>query len=496
MKNSNFEDVFRKSSISDRGFPFEETSWTDLEIKLDKDKKKKRYLGLWMLFGVGFLSAAISIAIWKWDTSTIESVSCEQETFAKKNVSSSTTINNDLDQEKNNLSLIEEVFPTKEVSIIDQVEQKVESISSGTLITINDSTEISEKARLSESTYFEFNEQSRPIHSLKSIKILDEEIKKEDVILQNPSQIQEVHEDTTIRKEVVELLPLERTKIDEFSIPEDKAQKSASPFISGMPILSKNASTKKEVLINSKGLGFKMNKTTKVSNRSWEVGLTLSYIRQEYKPNIIILTDTVSANIQPSLPVEIVENNSMRTLYYNRIIVGDEVFTRTQPIIRLSFGKPISKWILLRGGLIYTKNKTFFRNKQNLINNNDFDYALSSESSATSTILDLGIHLQPNHKRLKPFLGFAALFSIHNRTTFSSQVYNAQKEFVQSISSFNESNWRFIPFALNIEGGIKYEIKPKLEVGLELFTGAVPSLNGRPFFTSPRLAMQFNYKFR
>jgi len=197
MKNSNFEDIFKKSSTADRSFPFEETSWTDLEMKLDKDKRKRRFLVLWILFGVGLLSTAISITIWKLDTPTVESMSYEQETFAKENVNTSTTINSTVAQEKDHSKIIEEVFPTKEVSMIDRVEQKVESISSGTLITINDSTEISERATLSVGTHFESDEQSRTIHSLKSIKILNGETKQKEVTPQKTSQIQEVHEDTT-----------------------------------------------------------------------------------------------------------------------------------------------------------------------------------------------------------------------------------------------------------------------------------------------------------
>ena len=150
---------------------------------------------------------------------------------------------------------------------------------------------------------------------------------------------------------------------------------------------------------------------------------------------------------------------------------------------------------MLRGGLIYTNKRTFASDKQNLINNNDFDYALSSEISNSSTTLDLGIHLQPNHKRLKPFLGLGALITIYERSNFSTQIYNAQKEVVESVYNFNESNWKFSPLALNMEGGVKYKITPKIEIGLELFTLFVTGLNGRSQFSNPRLAIQFNYKF-
>jgi len=294
---------------------------------------------------------------------------------------------------------------------------------------------------------------------------------------------------------VVELLPLERTKMVESSTPKDKTQKSRSSFVSPIPSMSKNALTNNAALINNKRLDVNINQETKTSNRLWEVGLTLSYIPQEYRPIITTLTDTASANTQTNFSIEIVENDSMRTLYTDGFITGDEVFTRIQPIIRLSIGKQISNWILLRGGLIFLNDKGSTKSQQHLINNNPFDYALSTEFSTSSTLLDLGIHIQPNHKRLKPFLGLGAIFSIHDRTKFSPQVYNAQKEVVKIVANSSTSIWGFSPLALNIEGGVKYEITPKIEVGLEMFTVLVPGLNGRPLLTNPRLGMQFNYKF-
>ncbi len=495
MKNSNFEDVFKKSSTSDRGFLFEESSWTDLEMKLNKGKRKRRYLGFWFLFGVGIFGAAISITVWNWDTSTVASISYDQETFAKENVSTSTIINSKVDQGKDNLKIIEEILPTKEASTISQPEQKVKSISNETPVTINDNTEISERATMSLITNLESNEQARTVHLLKDIKILDGETKQDEVILQKTSDIQQVDEDKNHRKEVVELLPLKRIKLNESNILNDKDQKTHNSFVSLIPAMSKDALTNGEVLVNNKQLAFNFNKTTKTPYRSWEVGLTLSAIKQEYIPTIFTLIDTTVTNSRVNLPIEIVENGSMRTLYLDNFIDGDEIFARIQPIIRLSIGKNISKWISLRGGLIFSRGRTFARNQQELIDNNEFDYALTTDISTSGALLDLGIHLQPNHKRLKPFLGLGVLISIYDRTKFTSQVYNAQKEVLESLYNFTENNLSFRPLGLNIEVGAKYEIRPKIEVGLELFTVAVPGLNDGLFFTNPSLAVQLNYKF-
>ncbi|MEL6923186.1 MAG: hypothetical protein AAFO94_03990 [Bacteroidota bacterium] len=66
MKDSGFEDLFKRSSETDRGFPFEERNWSDLEKRLDGGKAPYGS-SLWWLLPIVLSVSILAFAKWQWN---------------------------------------------------------------------------------------------------------------------------------------------------------------------------------------------------------------------------------------------------------------------------------------------------------------------------------------------------------------------------------------------------------------------------------------------
>lgn len=517
----NFDDLFKQSSDTDRHFPFEESSWDDLQGRLER--KKKRRPGFWWMSLVLFLGASFLGFYNYWEPVKISEGNEKVETLAPEEKIKITDVEVSEDEsEREEIIKLEGAIDQKNVEPTNSSKEKWNPISEQVQL---------EHKNNQESIWFAKDDLADESEELNNVASLEPKISEIPKYVNLESKPKERIEDRVL----VPNLPqgevaistqaedhtstVEETIIEEQSSPVEIELITTKTFTSdakvvdvemeGDPLHKENkwggsvVSTQSIQGANVRG-GAMQNHTTEFqfqqseeSTRQWELGLSLSAFSYEFRPVISLLQENPGPTVYPTVILE--RDNMIDTLFFNRSVIGERNSRSVQPLFRIHTGLEVSRYITLRGGIVFMGEWVDEKQTDQLISDTEFEYAQIYESRNTYMFVDLGLFLQPNFKRWKPFVGISGLFNTHWKNELKQTVLNSEKSPIEVLGDPSRTNvdWGFGFSGFNTELGVKYQITPKIEIGAQVFTILLPGSNSSIVpsnATDLRLGLLFNYR--
>ena len=474
MKNSNFEDIFKNSGAHDREFDFQESSWKDLEKRLEEPKKRRRFLWIWFLapailvagfYGNIMLSSNAELA----EAATQETT---EDLFPKK-TKANQTIKKELNQEYQKPTPI-------------SLQKNNNTITSYRNLSLNE--KLSKEATFLPSTKTNTNFINSSVSKVQNSSS-NHFTSVEDNILQ-PKNIKQ-HQQSTLSKE--EPNSSETIKVTTQKL---KTEEISTDQKSNVIFTPKALNNDLESLgLNNTLIDAKIDITPR--DRKWEVGLTVGFPSVRSISFIVRLTPDISLAPAGSIPTTLTNHTGTSQNLYS-LGFENNLTKRIQPLYRLNVGRE-SKRLLIRGGLILMRDTPPRKGINKLLEENPYDYSLQRASISNYWLLDLGIHfhLRSNQKKLRPYLGLAPMFIFHHtQKNINNLYFNDEKVEKEKITN----KYPGLNFAgLNAEGGIKYKITPRIDLGISAYMVGFPSLfnqsssqgNG---FSKPQIATSISFK--
>ena len=475
MKDSRLDDIFKKSSETDREIPFSEHQWSKLESKLDKGHSPFPSTLQWLL-PIMLSAVILAFAKYQWnakesnyqneiqqlqqtidqystasakypDTVFIKEAIVTNDTIVKWKTNETTTaplatiseygnylatIGSSISSTKGSSSINKQTFNWK--NVIGYIQD----------FTANENLAATNET--STPSTFTFAQKVIPfLHQGASTslgqKILTEKEKK---VLANTPRAVDYHPSTLIR--------IPPYRLHNFYL-DDDFESIASGHIDENAIIAE------------------WHRQRFKPKPKYEIGFTFGAASSEIiKTNNLLTLEDLGNPVLKFGTFRNPNNGEEFTLFTHPEFVNQIPQRKEFLFYRLHLAKRVGDYIWFKGGLLYHHGQLNRKLSVNdLPNNSSFtSYDYISEK-VVSAEFGMRWNFYP-HKRFTPYVGLTGIFNIYRH----SQVINNIGSFAYDINmtvrqTLNQKGIKIRPNNVMAEAGIKYQVLPQLEIGIETF---------------------------